>query len=1218
MRTNQQRSKLLRLQPAPGCRRFLPAGAMRRRIPAALLALACVCGASWVTAQPERPVPRLFTIDAVRPPVVPETGYLEMGSDSAGRSPDGSTLTVDSRSLVLNGAPWLPVMGEFHFSRCPRKYWEEELLKMKAGGVRIVSTYVFWIHHEEIEGRFDWSGQRDLRAFVALCGRLGLYAYPRIGPWAHGEARNGGFPDWLMAKGPTRVGDSTFLSAVRVLYGEIGRQLKGLLWKEGGPVIGIQIENEYSNRAPNGGDGYLMALKRMAMDAGMDVPLYTITGWDNAVIPPRAFVPVYGGYPDEAWSGSTGELPPDPQGVFQFHVGTPVGTAGIMQGPGAAAVQAILAHFPKFTAELGGGMEDTYHRRVVIAPDEVAAMAVSALGSGVNLLGYYMFHGGTNPEGRRTTLEESQATGYPNDLPVKSYDFQAPLGEAGQMTAAFRALKSVHLFLHDFGGDLAAMTAVAPDIVPSGPRDTTTLRVAARIRGDNGFLFFNNYLRHHPIPEQKGVQVRLNLPSGALAVPDRPCTVPSQSFFIWPVNLDLQGARLRYATAQPVARVSGAGGEYYFFTAVPFPRADFVFDASTVRAIRAGSGRPATGEGEKAVRGVVPSRSDAMVVTTGTGKEVHIVLLSSRDTRNLWKARLYGRDQVLISAADLFWNGDTIHCRSREPGSMAISVFPDFRDGARLPTALRARRGDGIFTRYAVPVAPVHCDVRITGVRAPGVVPPVATGPYYDWRKCAVAQAPDDSMFGRAGLWRLTVSRTLPPGVCDLYLRIAYTGDIARLSEGDRLLEDDYFNGKPWEIGLSRIDRDTDGTTLDLRILPLRRDAPVYLQEDMRPQFNDAVQAAAIRSVALTPEYEVKLPVGKRDAARAGGVILGGDISFVAAPGRGRYARLPAYQDRGTPGDEAGILMKHGWKAFRLRVFVSPVREAPDNSLARTIPLARRIKSSGGLLCIDLHFSDTWADPQHQEIPVAWRGLALGALERRVERHAADVIRALKNAGAMPDWVQIGNEITRGTLWPVAQVQIPGSHRYNPPEPYDENVQWDHLTRILKAGIRGVKSASGASRPLILIHIDQGGNWPVTRWFFDHLESAGVDFDMIAESFYPEWHHGTLEGLRSTMIRCAHRYGRDFLVAETGYDSSRVGHNEDMLWPVTPAGRLQFMADLIGTVRDAPGGAGVLYWAPERGVWNEDGTPGPSVFVLDSLASLVGGPQSHVPWASRP
>ena len=125
-----------------------------------------------------------------------------------------------------------------------------------------------------------------------------------------------------------------------------------MLWKDGGPVIGIQIENEYGNRAPNGGEEYLLKLKSMAIEAGLDVPVYTVTGWDNAVIPTHAFVPVYGGYPDEPWSGSTHELKPDPQGVYQFHVATPVGTAGIMQGVTSAAEEVQHSHYPRSLEEL--------------------------------------------------------------------------------------------------------------------------------------------------------------------------------------------------------------------------------------------------------------------------------------------------------------------------------------------------------------------------------------------------------------------------------------------------------------------------------------------------------------------------------------------------------------------------------------------------------------------------------------------------------------------------------------------------------------------------------------------------------------------------------------------------------------------------------------------------------------------------------------------------
>src|SRR5208283_2956101 len=312
---------------------------------------------------------------------------------------------------------------------------------------------------------------------------------------------------------------------------------------------------------------------------------------------------------------------------------------------------------------------------------------------------------------------------------------------------------------------------------------------------------------------------------------------------------------------------------------------------------------------------------------------------------------------------------------------------------------------------------------------------------------------------------------------------------------------------------------------------------------------------------------------------------LGADISALDAPRRG--GRPPrTYQENGKPGDELTLLKNHGWTAFRLRVFVSPVRNAPSNSLENTIPLAKRIKATGAVFLLDLHYSDTWADPQHQDIPVAWRDLDFDALEKQVEMYSRDTLKAFKDAGAMPDWVQVGNEITRGTLWPVARLQIPGSTQYPPPPPYDEARQWDRLTRILKAGIRGVKSGAGDTPPRIAIHIDQGGHWETTRWFFDHLTAAHVDYDIIAQSFYPPWGHGTLDDLWKNMNECAGRYHKDFLVAETGYGRPRTQNTNDMMWPTTPEGRLQFMVDLVNTVKQAPRGLGVMYWAPENDVWN--------------------------------
>lgn len=339
-------------------------------------------------------------------------------------------------------------------------------------------------------------------------------------------------------------------------------------------------------------------------------------------------------------------------------------------------------------------------------------------------------------------------------------------------------------------------------------------------------------------------------------------------------------------------------------------------------------------------------------------------------------------------------------------------------------------------------------------------------------------------------------------------------------------------------------------------------------------------------------------------ASQPAKIVLGADVSALDAPGRGGRTNL-IYQENGKTNEEWAILMNHGWTAFRIRVFMSPVRKAPNNTLANAIPLAKRIKAAGAKFLLSMHFSDTWSDPQHQEIPTAWTNLDFDGLEKQWEIYGSNVVRQFKDAGAMPDWVQIGNETTRGTQWPLAQVQIPGSTNYNPPQPYDEAKQWDHLTRLLKAGIRGVKAGAGDTPPRIAIHIDQGAHWQATKWYFDHLADAHVEYDIIAESFYPPWHHGTLDQLWENMNECAKRYGKDFLVVETGYGRSRVSNNEDMMWPETPEGRLQYMADLVNTVKKAPQGLGVMYWAPERDIWNADGSPGPAVSVMDQLTTLT-------------
>ena len=142
---------------------------------------------------------------------------------------------------------------------------------------------------------------------------------------------------------------------------------------------------------------------------------------------------------------------------FQSRIAANVNTNQALSDPDAGGRSSLPDQLPYLTAEIGGGIEDTYHRRPVIAPDDIASIFPVMLGSGVNAYGMYMFQGGENPDGTLSTLQESQETeDTSNDLPIKSYDFQAPLGESGQESASFRKLKVFQYFLNDFGGDLAA------------------------------------------------------------------------------------------------------------------------------------------------------------------------------------------------------------------------------------------------------------------------------------------------------------------------------------------------------------------------------------------------------------------------------------------------------------------------------------------------------------------------------------------------------------------------------------------------------------------------------------------------------------------------------------------------------------------------------------------------------------------------------------------
>ena len=495
--------------------------------------------------------------------------HLNMG----GKNPKGEEINVTSRYFTRNGKPWIGVMGEFHFSRYSRENWHRELAKMKAGGITIVSTYLFWIYHEEIEGKMDFGGDNDIRAFIEECKDVGLDVVIRIGPWAHGECRNGGFPDWLLKKDyKLRDNNEEYLAIVKKWYQSIYNEVKGLFYKDGGNIIAVQIENEFVDNAE-----HLAKLKEIAVECGFIAPIYTVTGWNSASgakIPVDEVVPVFGGYCEAPWENHMNRLSPSPHYFFnRMRNDSAIGTDLIAKTQ-SDGWQLPYERYPFATCELGGGIEVTHHRRPIIKPMDIYAVSLVKLGDGNNLVGYYMYHGGTNKIGELSTFNETKVTGYPNDYPILSYDFQAPLSEYGEVREQYGLLNMLHMFVNDFGEEFAPMIAVdSANSVEAD--DTNSLRYGMRTNGKSGVVFVNHYQRLTELADIENAVIS----AGNVEFP--PIDVKGEVSFFMPFNMKMGDSVLEYATAQPLCKCD----DTYFFAEIPNIKAEYKFSKGSANIV---------------------------------------------------------------------------------------------------------------------------------------------------------------------------------------------------------------------------------------------------------------------------------------------------------------------------------------------------------------------------------------------------------------------------------------------------------------------------------------------------------------------------------------------------------------------------------------------------------------------------------------------------------
>ena len=667
--------------------------------------------------------------------------------------------------LTRNGRPWFPVMGEFHYSRYPDRYWKESLYKMKACGADIVSSYVIWIHHEEEEGKYDFTGCRNLRKFLEEADESGLLVFLRIGPWCHGEVRGGGFPDWLLQKEYLpRTNDERYFACVRTYYNRVFEEVQGYLLKDGGPVIGVQIENEYGHCGGlNGeaGEMHMRRLKELAVRAGFEVPYYTATGWGGAAT--GGLLPVLGGYCEAPWDPRITEIEPSVNYVFTRERNDR--SIGSDQRKGEELTWSC-DEFPYLTAELGGGIQATKHRRPVASARDIGAMTLTKLGCGANLLGYYMYHGGTNPHGKKSTLQESCDTGYPNDLPEYSYDFNAPIREYGQISDTALELKLYAMFLRDFGEEFCRMDTFLTDDNPEDPYDTCGLRTSIRRNGNRGYLFVNNYQRRNRMAQHDAVVLKAELPGECIQFEAR--DIRDGDYFFYPFHFPIgENAELLCANATPLCVLHRRGGNLYCFYG---ERPDFKI--------------------------------------TGEPGGNALVCLTRQEALHSWKAVFQGEEYLLVCRYPVIKmeEGYYILCRPELHETVELAVYPEL---ARSPEGFEKSRTEGFYTIYTMPNSPKFqsCSCKMT-----------------EYKDTVCTRYEVEIQYGsvfreQGGCGEVTAE--------DVFLKLDYTGESLELFINGIKEGDHFYTGQPWEIGLKRFDFPEKA---ELVIHRLDRNMLIYLE----------------------------------------------------------------------------------------------------------------------------------------------------------------------------------------------------------------------------------------------------------------------------------------------------------------------------------------------------------------------------------------------------
>ena len=775
-----------------------------------------------------------YRIDIDQPSTELLRGHLDLG----GKNPAGEEISVNSYFIEKDGKPFIPIIGEFHFSRFPEAYWEESILKMKAGGINVIASYVFWNIHERQEGQFDWSGDLNLRKFIELVAKHNMYAIVRMGPFCHGEMRNGGIPDWLYGRSfEIRSNDAGYLAYVDTLYGQIAQQIQGLLFRNGGPIIGVQLENEYQHSAapwefsfPGGpleltvahtdaslahvqiahtdgtnpqfeyGKLHMANLKAIAQKHGIDVPLYTATGWGNATIVERGSLPVTAGYAYPFWAE------PAPSDFYLFK--------DIRKNPDYSPVSYDTRLYPSISCEIGPGIQPKYTRRPIVPFESVKPLMVRIVGSGSNGIGYYMYHGGSTPQFNGRFFNEEA-----NGLPRVNYDFQAPIGQYGQVRPHYNELRMLHLFLESYGEQLAPMTTVLPSTNAAiAPQNTETLRYAVRALKNSGFLFLVNFQDHVQVKDLTQLRIQVEAGGETIAFPAQgTIDVPCATGAILPFNLQLETTNVKSATVQPFNILRGEAQNRYVFTTVRGVAPEMNF-AGSARLSKLKNARVRTVNGLKNVR----PESDAPFSFVADG--VHFLVLTEDMALNSVKID----EKLIVSDALILNDSGKLQLISRKAENR-VHVFPAgekplLATGANLVN--EKAQYDG-FDTYRVTFEEQKLEVEVAEIR---------TGKY--------------TLQLKGDLSTLN----------DVFVEVDYVGDRALAFIGGELITDHLYQERTWELSLKPFEQRLKSQPMVLLIHPMESTAP-YLKDLSRVPAFESGKYLKVNGFKVVPEYKATLTI---------------------------------------------------------------------------------------------------------------------------------------------------------------------------------------------------------------------------------------------------------------------------------------------------------------------------------------------------------------------